>query len=344
MFVPTIKNQVKIVAAIFGITLFSSIPVGVLPRAFASPVTSEKLIELTNQARTDNGLTTLVVNSILTASAQGKVGDMLEKNYFAHTSPEGLTPWYWFKLVGYDYIFAGENLAKNYATAEAMFDAWMASPTHRANILSENYKEIGIAIAGNSEVLYATSHFGARAGAAAGTTSPTTTLRQAGSLAQVPDTAAPEILDVPLADQVIEQGEAINLSLLVNGDPVQVVVRAGEKSANLVLEGGRWTGSLTLYAGGTYTLVVEATDAADNTATSILANVQVELPELIRNESNARTLIAAYWKDVATHEGAPIAAALVFALIVAAGFSVYTLETRRLGTRLATILRPALTS
>lgn len=70
---------------------------------------------------------------------------MFENNYFAHESPSGDPPWKWFKESGYVYTYAGENLAMNFVEAEEVHEAWMASPTHRANIVNSNYREIGVA-------------------------------------------------------------------------------------------------------------------------------------------------------------------------------------------------------
>jgi len=328
MFVPTIKNQVHIFATLLGVTLFSSMPVGIFTRdfstfevAYAAPVTSGTLIELTNQARVEEGLEALVVSPLLTQSAQAKSNDMLEKNYFAHTSPEGLSPWYWFGQVGYDYIYAGENLAKNYATAEAMFEAWMNSPTHRANILSANYQEIGIAVASDSEVLYATQHFGTPKESAAGTATVTPTPPAAPRrVAQaVADAIPPTIADVPLVDAEVEQGEEISIALSVSGDPEKVTVRAGEKVFSLTPDGDRWIGTMQLFAGGTYTVTAEAVDAAGNTMTVSLGSVTVLVPDVIRDNLDAKTMFAAYWKDVAGQEGWPIALALVVILATLIG-------------------------
>jgi hypothetical protein len=72
---------------------------------------------------------------------------MASKSYFAHTSPEGLTPWHWLDLVGYDYEYAGENLAINFTDSQDVTSAWMNSPTHRANIAKAQYSEVGTGIA-----------------------------------------------------------------------------------------------------------------------------------------------------------------------------------------------------
>jgi hypothetical protein len=109
-------------------------------------VTSAKLIELTNNERIANGLKPLKINENLSQAAEGKAQDMLINAYFAHTSPTGITPWYWLERNNYNYVAAGENLAKDFTDSEYVHKAWMKSPSHKANIMNENYQEIGIAV------------------------------------------------------------------------------------------------------------------------------------------------------------------------------------------------------
>lgn len=113
----------------------------------ASEINAENVIKYVNEARTKDGVPELAVSEKLTEVATAKVNDMVAHSYFAHTSPAGLTPWHWFEQVGYDYKYAGENLAINFTTAEAEQSAWMNSPTHKKNILNINYSEIGVAVA-----------------------------------------------------------------------------------------------------------------------------------------------------------------------------------------------------
>jgi len=114
--------------------------------ASASSITAGKVIELTNRDRKSKGIQELFENEKLSQAAAKKAEDMILNNYFSHTSPQGVTPWHWIEKEGYDYNYAGENLAMDFVTAEKMNEAWMASPTHRANILNEKYKEIGVAV------------------------------------------------------------------------------------------------------------------------------------------------------------------------------------------------------
>lgn len=125
-------------------TVVGRVVPGVL--GIATNITSDELINLTNARRAEAGLPTLTVNPVLSQAAQAKGADMIAKNYWAHTSPDGTTPWIWFKNGSYRYLYAGENLARDFSDSAGVVNAWMNSPTHRENILSNRYREIGIAV------------------------------------------------------------------------------------------------------------------------------------------------------------------------------------------------------
>lgn len=131
---------------------------------FASNISPEKILELTNQKRAEQGLSPLTINSKLNESAQRKAGDMFAFNYWAHISPSGRNPWSFFQEVGYKYVYAGENLARDFMDSDAVIEAWMNSPTHRDNILNSNYKEIGISVINGTlngvETTLVVQHFG----------------------------------------------------------------------------------------------------------------------------------------------------------------------------------------
>lgn len=109
------------------------------------PFNSREIVTETNKARTVNNLLPLESNAQLDLAASEKLGDMITDSYFAHTSPKGATPWYWIEKNGYNYSHAGENLALGFLRADQTVSAWMDSPSHRANIMNSNYKEIGVA-------------------------------------------------------------------------------------------------------------------------------------------------------------------------------------------------------
>ncbi len=105
------------------------------------------LVDYANEDRSTVNYKHLAINSTLEKAAKMKAEDMAEKGYFAHTSPDGRSPWYWFEQAGYNYSYAGENLAVNFNESVDVNKAWMASPGHRENIMNQNFSEIGIATA-----------------------------------------------------------------------------------------------------------------------------------------------------------------------------------------------------
>ena len=112
----------------------------------ASTIAVTELINDTNAVRTQQGVAALQQNDQLTQAAFLKAKNMFAEQYWAHESPSGIQPWKWFADAGYNYSYAGENLAKNYPTAQATVDAWMNSPTHRQNMLNGQYVDVGFAV------------------------------------------------------------------------------------------------------------------------------------------------------------------------------------------------------
>jgi uncharacterized protein YkwD len=110
-------------------------------------LTAPGTIAETNTQRAQNGLPALTFNAKLAAAAQAKVADMFAKQYFEHESPTGVGPGDLADTVGYAYIAVGENLALgNFDDDADLVQAWMDSPGHRANILNDGYREIGVAV------------------------------------------------------------------------------------------------------------------------------------------------------------------------------------------------------
>lgn len=111
-----------------------------------SSVTISSLLDSTNKARSQASEPALVLNDKLNQAAYLKAQNMFAKQYWAHNAPDGTQPWKWFGSVGYDYDEAGENLAKNFTSTDAVMTAWLNSPEHRANILRNGYQDVGFAI------------------------------------------------------------------------------------------------------------------------------------------------------------------------------------------------------
>ena len=104
------------------------------------------LLAQTNQARSGAHQAPLALSSRLTKAANLKAHDMLEDQYWAHTAPDGTQPWAWVDQVGYSYVAAGENLAKDFTTDKGVVAAWMNSQEHRDNVLNAGYSEVGFGV------------------------------------------------------------------------------------------------------------------------------------------------------------------------------------------------------
>jgi len=113
---------------------------------FATDIRVEQLFSAINAKRAEGGLGALVLDQRLSRAAALKAQDMFANNYWAHNAPNGKTPWEFVTASGYRYRVAGENLAKSFSVSSAVVDAWIASPTHRENIMRGDYKDIGFAV------------------------------------------------------------------------------------------------------------------------------------------------------------------------------------------------------
>lgn len=106
----------------------------------------DDLLLQTNARRAENNLPPLQLNPQLSQAAYQKGQDMIAKNYWAHNAPDGTTPWVFIKGSGYEYLYAGENLARGFSSAQDVVTAWMNSQGHRDNLLSKNYDDVGFAV------------------------------------------------------------------------------------------------------------------------------------------------------------------------------------------------------
>jgi hypothetical protein len=176
----------------------------------ASDITANTIVQMVNDARKTEGLQTLAVNDQLTQAAEWKADDMAANNYFAHTSPKGLTPWYWIEKSNYDYKYAGENLAINFTNAEDEQKAWMASPTHRANIMNNHFLDIGVAVKKidyqGASTIIAVQMFGSQTGA------------------QIPVTAAPVKSETSATNPVSNQESVPQepTAKIINEKPINI--------------------------------------------------------------------------------------------------------------------------
>jgi uncharacterized protein YkwD len=113
---------------------------------YATSISANEVISLSNQQRASNGLGALTYNSQLAQAAHAKAQDMFAQNYWSHYNPQGQGPAYFISNAGYSYSIAGENLAKDFNTSSGVVNAWMNSTGHRANILHSSYVHTGVAV------------------------------------------------------------------------------------------------------------------------------------------------------------------------------------------------------
>lgn len=175
------KTKTRHVFHIFRLTLFGILAVTVLVArsnsgsplylthnrevlSYASNISITDLLSATNSSRFDNDMQSLALNERLNNSAQLKANDMIENNYWSHSSPDGVEPWRWFETANYSYQVAGENLAYGFSTSKEVATAWMSSPSHKANILGD-YEDVGFGIASspkfqNGQYTVVVAHYG----------------------------------------------------------------------------------------------------------------------------------------------------------------------------------------
>ena len=226
------------------LTLFTRARPGIL--GFASHISSDEVVAITNQQRLAAGLSPLSVNGILIQAAAAKANYMFANNFWAHNAPDGTTPWVFFQQAGYNYRYAGENLARDFNDSASVVSAWMGSPTHRDNILSGRYNEIGVAVVngvmGGQETTLVVQMFGAPTGAVA-------SLPQTAAQA-VQGEAAPAKPEIALAEpepetEVVPQGPS--LAQLINQAPTVLSQGETQEPENLpLLSGFSLTKSLNL--------------------------------------------------------------------------------------------------
>lgn len=114
------------------------------PESSALHAFEKRVGELVNAERAKAGLEPLVLDESLSVKAREKSRDMAKNNYFSHNSPTYGTPFEMMQSMGITYRSAGENIAMGQRSPEAVVEAWMNSPGHRANILSPSFTHLGV--------------------------------------------------------------------------------------------------------------------------------------------------------------------------------------------------------
>ncbi len=323
-------SLVAILALVLKLSVIFSTNLSTPEPVFSSEITRDSVLELTNLARQSNNLTTLDLNPLLSQAAQAKALDMAQKGYFAHITPDGKEPWDFIKDAGYKYAAAGENLAVHFFDVEPMQEAWMNSPGHKANVLNQHYREMGVGIAKgrfeNFDTIFVVEMFAKpliadfvpEANKALADTSP-------GSSAQtMKETPSPAVPDESLvAEAVLErpeyevkkstesnavspqspeivdlsakmEGEDIAITATTSPDVAQVVLTVGEKGYRFKpVEENRWLVKIFKSALVAEPIMAEAKDIQGNVASKMLADITTAPPQqqLIDNPKPAKISI-----------------------------------------------------
>ncbi len=114
--------------------------------SLCADISAQRIIVLTNEVRQQYNLPLVKEDLLLNKAAEEKAQDMFKNKYFSHYSPTGVSPWDWIDKSGYNYYYAGENLAMNFLDTEEVIKGWLNSPSHKENLLNKDYKDMGIAV------------------------------------------------------------------------------------------------------------------------------------------------------------------------------------------------------
>lgn len=110
-----------------------------------------EVVAIVNAERAKAGCAAVTADDRLTTAARGHSTDMAARNYFSHTTPEGVAFSTRITNAGYRWSRAGENIAKGQPTPAEVMTAWMNSAGHKANILTCAFKNIGVGVAADAQ-------------------------------------------------------------------------------------------------------------------------------------------------------------------------------------------------
>jgi uncharacterized protein YkwD len=108
----------------------------------------QRFVELMNDYRVSAGCEPLGWRSDVAEIARAHSADMVERDFFAHTNPDGASPFDRLRAAGIDYSLAAENIAYGYPTAEDVLEGWLGSQGHRDNIERCSLTQHGVGLVG----------------------------------------------------------------------------------------------------------------------------------------------------------------------------------------------------
>lgn len=263
---------VKTIAVVF-VLLF---PMSAWLTPEVSAEQSRKIIALTNALRKDNSLSALKENSLLNQAAYKKVQDMIIGQYFAHTSPANKNLNTWLSAVGYKYSVAGENLALGFSSAPEAMNAWKNSPTHYANLIDNDFTEIGAAMSSgvfkDEETTLAAQYF-ARPEQVVAIAKPVAVAKQPVKIASVPAKAK-----VAVSEPVGKKERVIKAEAELPANTQAAALIMGEKKIELQKEStSTWSGSEVIskedYKEISKPVILASLTTTDASGTVTMANV-----------------------------------------------------------------------
>jgi len=258
------KAKVLHSSTLFFLTLFLvifQVIIQVLPLSgikilgYGANIAPSDVINLTNTKRQELGLNSLEYSSMLSQAAQAKGQDMIAKDYWAHVSPDGIQPWYFITNAGYKYRYAGENLARDFSDPGSAVEAWIASPSHRENILSAKYQEIGVAVIEGDLAGVETTLIVQLFGAPYVDTTPQVPIAEA----RTPTEAVPTPLLSPQpTTAIVAQGEPVLEPLTAGDEQVLVISEGGVQASKpkILISPFNTTRTLSLFTIGSLLLIL----------------------------------------------------------------------------------------
>jgi uncharacterized protein YkwD len=106
----------------------------------------QRFVDLVDAYRQSVNCPSLTWSSALAGVAQEHSNDMVDRSYFSHTDPDGQSPGDRLNASGVSWSAWAENIAAGQPTAEAVLEAWLGSPGHRANIENCSLTQHGVGL------------------------------------------------------------------------------------------------------------------------------------------------------------------------------------------------------
>lgn len=301
--------------------------------SLAAPgIDASDLMQQVNFERTGRFVPALIINSKLNEAANVKSSDMLTRHYFGHVNPDGNYVWPVIEATGYTpYLTLGENLAMDFFSASAVVEAWMNSPTHRANILNQKFQDQGLAsIFGNFEVGYdsimITNLFGTLLKKASPPPPPPAakitpppavakTTPKPTPVVEVPPKTIVINPDIKITKKTIGNDAVVELDVIVAGGPTKVTATISDKTVELLPSAitGQHLGVFTFPATTDFTdskLTIEASDVSGQKSSAEFKLSKLQEPLL---------------PEVSPKGNIPVSSESAFLHVIKAIFSVFAL-------------------